>query len=152
MTEPSDGPGSSGSSSAPLDLAAKLERLFTVIHPPERGPYSNREVAAAIRDRYQVSISDNYLSMLRAGHRTNPTLRHVQALARFFGVDPNYFFDTDEAIKIDEQLDVIAAMRDNGVRNLALRASQVSSATRQGVQALLDNLALDRRRHGQEDQ
>jgi hypothetical protein len=34
-----------------------------------------------------------YLRQLRKGLRDNPTKRHLEALADFFGVAPIYFFD-----------------------------------------------------------
>ncbi|KAA2247178.1 hypothetical protein F0L68_40385 [Solihabitans fulvus] len=39
--------------------------------------------------------------MLRQGRRTNPTYRTIDALARFFGVSPAYFFDASPAPETD---------------------------------------------------
>lgn len=80
----------------PGTLAEKLNELFRTVHPPDRGAYSNEEVAAEIR-RGGESMSATYLWLLRRGERANPTMRHLQALAGFFGVSPAYFFSTCDA-------------------------------------------------------
>lgn len=104
-------------------LAQKVDRLFQTLHPRDRGEFTFEEVAEAIRARGGPTISATYLWQLRRGLRDNPTKKHLEALAGFFGVPPAYFFDEADARRIDAELDLIAAMRDAGVRNLALRAS-----------------------------
>jgi transcriptional regulator with XRE-family HTH domain len=73
-------------------FAQRLDHLFRMVHPKDRGPYTPGEVAEAINtaagDRV---VSATYLWLLRTGQRDNPTLRHLLALARFFGVSPVYF-------------------------------------------------------------
>lgn len=108
-------------------MAGKLNRLFEVTHPPDRGPYSNEEVAAAITARGGPSISASYLWLLRAGKRDNPTAQHLQALAQHFEVPPAYFFNGDAAEEIERNLDLLAAIRDPGVKHLALHASGLPS-------------------------
>lgn len=131
----------------PPDLATKINRLFQVMHPSDQRPPSNRKVAEEITQRYGIDISQNYLATLRSGQRSNPTLRHLQALAWYFGVDPNYFFSTDAAARIDAELDFLAALRDAGVRNVALRTAEASGPTREAIQQFADHAArLDRRR------
>jgi transcriptional regulator with XRE-family HTH domain len=63
---------------------------------------------------------------LRKGVRDNPTKRHLEALADFFGVAPAYFFDDAAARRIDAELALLTAMRDTSVRQIALRASGLS--------------------------
>ncbi|MBO0871955.1 MAG: XRE family transcriptional regulator [Pseudonocardia sp.] len=106
-------------------LAEKLNRLFEVVHPADRPPYSNNEVAEAIVQA-GGEISGAYIWMLRKGTRDNPTMKHLDALARFFDVKPAYFFDDDQAEQIDRELDALAALRDSGVRKVALRAQGLS--------------------------
>jgi len=36
--------------------------------------------------------SGTYLWLLRTGQWDNPTMKHLIAIARFFGVPPTYFF------------------------------------------------------------
>lgn len=127
-------------------LAARLNRLFEVMHPPGERPPSNAAAAAAITERYGVDISANYLWMLRNGQRANPTMRHLQALAWYFGVDPSYFFDTHQASQIDDELALVAALRDAGVRKVALRTAGASAPTRGAIERFTEQAAeLDER-------
>src|SRR6266550_4439777 len=103
-------------------LAAKIDRLFAAVHPRGRGEYTHEEVAEAIRQRGGPTISATYLWQLRKGLRDNPTKKHLEALASFFGVSPAYFFDDEATARIDAELDILAALRDAPVRQIALRA------------------------------
>ena len=107
-------------------MAEKIDRLFRTIHPRDREEYSFEEVASAIRDRGGPTVSATYLWQLRKGLRDNPTKKHLEALADFFGVSPAYFFDDEAAARIEAELDVLAALRDASVRQIALRAFGLS--------------------------
>lgn len=120
MTEEQAGPGTEGT------LAAKLDRLFRTVHPRGKEEASYRDVARAIEARGGPTISASYLHALRTGTKDNPTMRHLEAIADFFGVSPAYFFNDDLARKIDQQLELLEAMRDAGVRHIALRAAELS--------------------------
>ncbi|MFI9724567.1 helix-turn-helix transcriptional regulator [Streptomyces sp. NPDC052396] len=117
----------------PNQLANRLNRLFATVHPRGRGPYSNEDVAKAIRAQ-GGDISKQYIAYLRNGERDNPRLHHLEALARFFGVRAAYFFDDEAATEIDRKLDQLAALRDAGVHTddlLALKEAGVTEvATR----------------------
>jgi transcriptional regulator with XRE-family HTH domain len=126
-------------SSSGRTLADKLDHLFRTIHPRNRGEYSYDEVAQAIQET-GVTISGTYIWMLRTGRRDNPTKRHLAALAQFFGVSPMYFFDDEQAAKIDAELDLLAALRDAGVRRIALRASALQPNLQAAVGELIDRL------------
>lgn len=119
-------------------LAWKLNRLFETIHPASRGEYSPEEVARAITGAGEGSISPAYIYMLRKGQRDNPTKRHLELLADFFGVTPAYFFDEQAAERIEQQLDLLAAFRDGEVRRLAARASGLSPKSLQGILRMVD--------------
>jgi transcriptional regulator with XRE-family HTH domain len=43
----------------------------------------------------RLSFSSAYLWQLRTGAKDNPTIRHIEALARFFEVSPAHFFDDE---------------------------------------------------------
>lgn len=120
-------------------LASKLNRLFEVMHPARSRPYSNATVATAISEHYGIPISANYIWMLRNGRRRNPGMRHLQALAWFFGVDPGYFFDTQQAEQIQGELDLVAALRDAEVRGVALRTAEASPVTRDAIRAFAEH-------------
>ncbi len=110
----------------PQTLADKLDRLFRTIHPAGRGEFTPDEVAAAIRERGGPTISGTYIYMLRKGQRDNPTKKHLEALATFFGVPPTYFFDEATAARVAAELDLLVALRDAPVREIALRATGLS--------------------------
>lgn len=133
----------------PRTLADKLNHLFATVHPGGRGEYSSEEVAQAIAERGGPTVSATYLWMLRRGIRDNPTLRHLEALAGFFGVPPSYFFDTSVTADVDAQLATLAALRDAGVRNLALRAAELSPENVQLFSQLIEQvLETSRPRRG----
>ncbi|MBB0245806.1 XRE family transcriptional regulator [Streptomyces alkaliphilus] len=119
-------------------LAEKVDRLFQVIHPAGRGPYSLREVAQGIADRGGPTMSASFLHQLRKGQRDNPGIKYLKALADFFGVPPSYFFDEEEGRRVDTELSLLESMRDSQVRSVALRASGLSPETLRTVQAIIE--------------
>lgn len=120
-----------------LVMAAKPERafselldhLFREVHPPSRGPYTYAEVAQGILDTAGITISPSAIQQLRTGTKGNPKLQTIKALASFFGVPAGYFFDEDVAEQTRAEIKVIAAMRDQEVRRVALRANGLSSSS-----------------------
>lgn len=123
---------------APGSLAWKLNRLFATVHPAGRSEYSAEEVARAINEAGEGSISPAYIYLLRKGQRDNPTKRHLELLSAFFGVTPSYFFDDEAAARIEQQLDLLAAFRDGEVRRLAARASGLSPRSLSGILRMVD--------------
>lgn len=119
-------------------LADKLNHLFATVHPAGRGPYSNEEVAAAIRDRGGPTISAGYVWLLRKGERDNPTKKHLEALAEFFGVPAAYFFDDELAERIESELAMLSALRDAGIRALALRMAGLPAESLQPVAEIVE--------------
>ncbi|KAA2253971.1 helix-turn-helix domain-containing protein [Solihabitans fulvus] len=107
-------------------LAGKIDTLFRIVRRPNREPYSNEEVARACREATGETFSATYLWQLRTGRRDNPTKRHLEALAQFFQVPPAYFFDDEQGAVIAEELELLGALRDSGVRDVALRAVTLS--------------------------
>lgn len=127
-------------------LAEKLDHLFSTVHPPGR-QYTHEEVAAALRDAGGPTISATYVWQLRSGRRDNPTKRHMEALAGFFGVPVAYFFDDESASRIDAELDLLVALRDSGVRQLAIRTLELSPEARRMVADLVEHaVRLDQSR------
>ncbi|MFF1272201.1 helix-turn-helix domain-containing protein [Streptomyces marokkonensis] len=126
-------------------FADKLNRLFETVRPDPSHEYSNEQVASAIRAA-GVSISQSYIWQLRKGRKTNPTLRHLQALAEYFGVPTAYFVDDSTAARIEEQLSALAAeqarlheaSQGSDVKLMAMRAGQLSRQHRKQVMDLLD--------------
>jgi transcriptional regulator with XRE-family HTH domain len=125
---------------SPRTLADKLNHLFATVHPASRGPYSNDEVAAALGERGGPTISGTYLWLLRKGQRDNPTLKHLEALASFFGVPPAYFLDDEATAKVDAELDLLNVMRDLGVHTLALRLAGLSPKSLQSIEEVVERV------------
>ncbi|GAB3897852.1 helix-turn-helix domain-containing protein [Kibdelosporangium lantanae] len=124
----------------PGSLAAKVDRLFRTVHPRTGREYSFEEVAEAIRESGGPTISATYLWQLRKGLRDNPTKRHLEALAKFFGVPPAYFFDDEAAERIDAELALVAALRDASVRQIALRTAGLSPKSLGAITDMVDRV------------
>jgi transcriptional regulator with XRE-family HTH domain len=122
---------------APKTLAEKINHLFTVVHPPGR-EYTHEQVATAIEESDGPTISATYLWQLRTGKRDNPTMRHLEALSGFFGVPPSYFFDEDTAARVDDQLELLVALRDDQVRQVAVLANGLSAETLETITTMLE--------------
>lgn len=121
-------------------LADKLTRLFSTVHPRGRSEYTSEEVADAIRERGGPTISATYIWQLRTGRRDNPTKKHLEALADFFGVSPAYFFDDAAAARIDAELELLAALREAPVRQVALRASGLSTQSLKAIAEMIERV------------
>ncbi|GAA2245031.1 helix-turn-helix domain-containing protein [Streptomyces amakusaensis] len=118
----------------------RLNRLFETIHPPGRGPYTNQEVATLLRERGGPSLSHVYLWQLRTGRRDNPTRRHLEALASFFGVPVTYFFDDDVAEKVGAELRFVRQLRESGVQRVATRVAGLSPQSMEEILAAIDHI------------
>ena len=122
-------------------LAHKIDRLFDVFRRENGEQYSHEDVAAACRESSGKTFSATYLWELRTGRRDNPTKRHLEALAAFFQVPVAYFFDEKIGAEIDAELKFLAALRNAGVRNLALRALDLSPGGLATITEMLEVVA-----------
>jgi len=132
-------------------FADRLSRLIATVHPPDRKPYSYREIAQGVEELTGVSMSATHVQQLAVGARRDPKRSHIQALAQFFGVPVTYFFDDDVADQVDQQVSDVVAWRDTEARAMAQRAMQLSPRDRETVSALMDQLNSydeNRRREG----
>jgi transcriptional regulator with XRE-family HTH domain len=77
---------------------------------------------------------------LLSGKQTNPTKAVLELLAEFFRVPTAYFFDDAMATRLGAELELVAALRDAGVRDLALRVAGLDDDARQAVLAMIDAL------------
>ncbi len=131
-------------------LAQKLDRLFRTMHSGGRSEYTYREVATRIREQGGPrKMSPTYLWQLRTGLRDNPSRRHLEALAAFFGVPVTYFFDDVVTAQIDADLDLVRALRDAPIRTIAVRAADLSP---EGLSAIADMVEHVRRLEGLHDE
>ena len=127
-------------------LADKLNHLFTSVTPRGGQEYSNEQVAAAIAAKGNVTISQSYIWQLRKSKKDNPTLKHLQALADFFGVPAAYFFNEQVADRVNQQLQDLKTEQErlnsiagsSDVRMMAMRAGELSPRGRRQVMDLLD--------------
>ena len=120
-------------------LAEKIDHLFAVVRPP-KGEYTHEEVATAIRDAGGPTVSATYIWQLRKGLRDNPTKKHLEALSSFFGVPPAYFFDDQAAARVDAELALLSAIRDASVRQVALRASGLSTESLETIAEMIERV------------
>jgi transcriptional regulator with XRE-family HTH domain len=121
-------------------FAERFDYLLRTVHPKDRGPYTPAEVAEAINaEAGERVISGTYLWLLRTGQRDNPTLRHVTALARFFGVPPTYFFPDDARDPGAVPVEVVAALGDDKVREMVLRAAGLSDRSLQAITDMINS-------------
>lgn len=131
---PAQDPGPDGGG---VTLAERVDRLFRTARRPDGRTYSNADVARELT-ALGVAVSAPYLWQLRTGRRTNPTLRHLQALVRFFQVDPAYFFPTEAGPGPEvAAAELAGALRRAGVRELALSAAGLSTDTLDALGAVV---------------
>jgi transcriptional regulator with XRE-family HTH domain len=120
-------------------LADKLNHLFETVRPAGRGQWSTEEAARAISAE-GAPISGSYIWLLRKGQRDNPTLHHLEGLARFFGVPPAYFFDDQVTSEVDAQLRLLSSLRDAHVQRVALRAAGLSAQSLSSIAEVIDRV------------
>ncbi|MBT2450369.1 helix-turn-helix transcriptional regulator [Streptomyces sp. ISL-43] len=124
---------------ARFSLADKINHLFETVVQGSRQPYNTEEVARAISEA-GIPISGSYIWLLRKGQRDNPTLKHLEGMAKFFGVPPAYFFNDQVASEVHTQLALLAALRDSNVQHVALRAAGLSSASLNSIGELIEHV------------
>jgi transcriptional regulator with XRE-family HTH domain len=121
-------------------IATRLTHLFEKVHPANRGPYGNPEVAKAINEKAgQQVLSATYLWQLRTGKRTDPTHSRLTAIADFFGVDVAYFYEEDAARRTNSQLKLAAALANPLIQQLALSADGLSDDTLRAIEAMIQS-------------
>jgi transcriptional regulator with XRE-family HTH domain len=120
-------------------FADRLNRLFDTVYPPGRGPHTSAEVVTALKAE-GLTMSAPYLSQLRSGNRTNPSSATMAALANFFRIRPEFFTDDSYYAKLDQELTLLAGLRDEGVRRVAARTIGLSPESQRDVVEKVDEL------------
>src|SRR5262245_54345015 len=89
-------------------LAERLNHLFANMHPPG-APYTNAfvadEISGGVEEYGGVTVTEQYLSMLRNGRRANPSPELLRALAKFFAVPVGYLLgdlSQPQAARVEE--------------------------------------------------
>ncbi|GGM83567.1 secretion protein EspR [Longimycelium tulufanense] len=132
-------------------LADRLNKLFDDIRPEGRSgrPYRNDEVAAEIKAvNPEIRITGGYLSALRRGRKTNPSTEVLTAIARFFGVPGAYFLNEATAAQADAEIELAKVMGNLGVRQLALRALDLTPDGLDAVAQVVEQLLVTQDRVG----
>lgn len=106
-------------------FAAQLARLIDLRKHDNGRPYTKREVAEDMaKQGYKVSKSHLYGLLNRT---SKPSFELVQDFSRYFDVPLEYFSDTDQGRHLQAQYDLLAKFAEEGVRDLAFRASKLPS-------------------------
>lgn len=125
-------------------LAEKLDRLFRFIPDEEGELYTNESAAAALTAR-GTKVTGQHLWHLRSGRQDNPSFRLLEGIAKLFGVPISYFSDAEMEQKVAQELDLLAAVRQAGVKSLLARTQGVSL---ENVERLGEMLNLIRKMEG----
>ncbi len=121
-------------------LAEKLTRLFQTVRSPDGDEYTYGEVVAEINARGIAKTSDTYLCDLRNGTKDNPRIKHVEAIANFFGVPATYFLDGDEsAARLYSQLAALPVYGDPDVERIALLMIDLPPAVRKAITQIIEH-------------
>lgn len=121
-------------------LAEKLTRLFQTVRSPDGDEFTYGEVVAEINARGIAKTSDTYLCDLRNGTKDNPRIKHVEAIAEFFGVPATYFLDGDEsAARLYSQLAALPVYGDPDVERTALLMIDLPPAVRKAITQIIEH-------------
>ncbi|MCF7552573.1 helix-turn-helix domain-containing protein [Pseudonocardia sp. WMMC193] len=128
-------------------LAERIDHLLKTVHPADRGPYTLEEVSDGIKAQSGQSVSAAYLNQLHRGKRDNPTKLNLEAIARFFEVPVAYFFDDTQGEIADEEVALLQAIRDGGIKAIALRSLDLSPEGRLSIVRIIEEInQLEQRR------
>ncbi|MFI8091332.1 helix-turn-helix domain-containing protein [Streptomyces sp. NPDC086080] len=119
-------------------LAVRLDDLFRTVRPKGKH-WTNADVAEELkRVNPDLRVGGVYLSQLRTGKRSNPSPDLLAALARFFGVSVSYFFDDEVAKSVLSEVAAIEALRQAGVRAVAMRAAGMKKENLEAITVIMD--------------
>jgi transcriptional regulator with XRE-family HTH domain len=105
-------------------LADKVNWLAEHAHGAGSGPLSNADICFMVHKATGEEISNTTAWKLRNGQQTNPQLRVIQALAKTFGVRPDFFFDDYDEKQLgllQDQVELLALVRDAGITSAQFR-------------------------------
>ncbi|MFC9388550.1 hypothetical protein [Streptomyces venezuelae] len=140
-SDPPEGTTASGEDESSPEaelLGRRIEYLFTYVQPLGRR-FTLQEVVDGIKEAagpHDAKLSVGRLWALAKGKAPNPTVGTLRVLGDFFGVPLAYFIDDEVEARVSAQLALIAAMRANDVRSVALRAAAVATMSTQGIEAV----------------
>lgn len=112
-------------------FATRFERLFNSVKREDGAPHTKAEVASAI------GVSRGYVYDLLNG-KSEPSHGLVIKIVDFFGVELEYFNNSERGAELNRQHELLAKLGDNNVRQLAARASQLSPERLRSVMEYID--------------
>jgi transcriptional regulator with XRE-family HTH domain len=133
---------------------SRLNHLIASVANEDGTPLTDRQVAQRIQGA-GVSVTYQYINLLRSGRKTNPTFKIVQGLADAFGVPPGYFFDDSiyqqslrdlAQRRAADELDALANAP--GAVQLAVKARGLGPHDLAAVMLFVDGLLEAERRRG----
>lgn len=120
------------------DFAGRLDRLMLTRVDSAGKPWTNRTLAEGLKQE-GVPVTPAYISQLRTGERTNPTLTILRGLARLLGEPLSALTESDdEAKKVRDAMDLKRAMDDHEVSGIALRAQVLSPQALANVRSFIE--------------
>ena len=131
------GHSTAGTVDAAVELGQRLDGLFRATSAPSGRAWTNSEMAAQLK-MHGVQATPAYVSMLRRGKRDNPSLEVLTGMAAVFGVPTAYFYDAETASRIDTDLQLIVAIRRDGLARIALRAAALSDTGRRELGVIIE--------------
>ncbi|GAA2679504.1 helix-turn-helix domain-containing protein [Streptomyces lunalinharesii] len=138
MGKVASAPDNDGRRPALLTLSERLNELIASVYPDERTRPGYARLAKEIREKTGGGISGTYLWELATGRKSNVTIRQLEALARYFGVPPEYFFNEEVSRRVSAELALASALRDARIRNIALRANGLSPTILNAILAMVN--------------
>ncbi len=127
------------------NIAGRIDYLIRKLNPGDR-EYTHAEIAAGIEQKTGIVVTPEYIGQLRAGKVSNPSMRTLAGLARFFGVPIDSFYDDEAARQVERDVDLAIALRRAATADLALRLPALPP---EGVE---DVIALVNRYLGEPDE
>lgn len=128
-------------------FAEKLHKLVDTVHPPGRSRYTQMEIVAGVKD-LGGDLSQQYLSELLRGVRTDPSQRIVRHLAAFFGVTEEYFVDEDEYRRTNDYITLLRRVSESEVLAVSARAIDLPADALERISRAVEE---ERRRAGLAD-
>lgn len=126
-------------------FADRLNHVIELVHPAGRGPYNDREISEMMTAR-GTPMSAAYVWAVRQGTKPNPGVLLVEALAAVLGVPASYLVSGERRTQVEQELDLLAAIRDADVREIAARSLEMETEDRHALLRLIRG--LPRRRAG----
>ncbi|GAA4209667.1 hypothetical protein GCM10022252_76500 [Streptosporangium oxazolinicum] len=125
-------------------IPERLRHLFATLKNLETGqPYSPGEASAAIAAA-GTPITEQALAELVSGERRWALLNEVTGIARLFGVPVEYLIGDEEIReRVESQLALLTAMKDQQIQQIALRAAGLDDSARRRIAHVIE------REHGE---